>query len=259
MFDSVSILNTFAPGGAMYPGLKVINTYSNHSYGTVAEFRTQNAAGSDRPSILFSSNVRDKLTTEEVNHRTQKLILFLILFTTPILVGLSLYSSEIVSLIFNETWKDAAGIIKILSIAMIFRVISSQWHLGLLSQKKHLLLSKISVLFLFLFIVLFYFGIYNFGLQGAVYSVLVFYILTSSLIFRIFFINNIYLKDSLILVVLSLISVIIPKIVIDSGVELNNLIFGVLSSIISYIFLVYILNKTTYLLIKNQFNFASKN
>jgi len=53
---TLSILNTYASGGAMYPALRVVNTYSNHSYGTVAEFRTENASGSDRPSMLFSSN-----------------------------------------------------------------------------------------------------------------------------------------------------------------------------------------------------------
>jgi fibronectin-binding autotransporter adhesin len=47
------IENDYASGGIYYPGLSVINTRGNHSYGVVAEFRTNTAGDSDRPSILF--------------------------------------------------------------------------------------------------------------------------------------------------------------------------------------------------------------
>jgi hypothetical protein len=45
--------NDHASGGIYFPTLSVINTRGNHSYGVVAEFRTNTAGDGDRPSILF--------------------------------------------------------------------------------------------------------------------------------------------------------------------------------------------------------------
>ncbi len=47
------IQNDYASGNVYYPTLSVINTRGNHSYGNVAEFRTNTAGDNDRPSILF--------------------------------------------------------------------------------------------------------------------------------------------------------------------------------------------------------------
>lgn len=46
--------NTYSGGGVYYPAFKALNTYSNHSYGIVGEFRTQGTS-TDRPAILFSN------------------------------------------------------------------------------------------------------------------------------------------------------------------------------------------------------------
>ena len=55
--DNESLLyieNTYSSGGVFFPAALFKHTASNHSYGTVAEFRTEGTA-SDRPSILFSN------------------------------------------------------------------------------------------------------------------------------------------------------------------------------------------------------------
>lgn len=45
--------NDHSAGGVYFPSLSVINTRGNHSFGIVAEFRTNTSADTDKPSILF--------------------------------------------------------------------------------------------------------------------------------------------------------------------------------------------------------------
>ena len=57
--DNKSLLyieNEYLDGGVFFPAAKFTNLRSNHSYGIVSEFRTEDAAGTDRPAILFSHN-----------------------------------------------------------------------------------------------------------------------------------------------------------------------------------------------------------
>jgi hypothetical protein len=49
----VRFTNNYASGNVYYPTASFIQTRANHSYGIVSEFRTNTAADSDRPSILF--------------------------------------------------------------------------------------------------------------------------------------------------------------------------------------------------------------
>jgi hypothetical protein len=49
----VRFTNNYASGNVYYPTASFIQTRGNHSYGIVSEFRTNTAADSDRPSILF--------------------------------------------------------------------------------------------------------------------------------------------------------------------------------------------------------------
>jgi hypothetical protein len=55
----LTIENTHSSGGIFYPAARFIHTHSNHSYGHVAEFITEDSAGTDRPSILFSNSHSD--------------------------------------------------------------------------------------------------------------------------------------------------------------------------------------------------------
>jgi len=58
--DNESLLyveNTHSAGGTQFPAAMLTNTYGNHSFGTIAEFRIGNTAGTDRPSILFTNGV----------------------------------------------------------------------------------------------------------------------------------------------------------------------------------------------------------
>jgi hypothetical protein len=61
--DNISLFyskNTHSSGGIYYPNALFENTHSNHSYGIVAEFKTNTGAGTDRPNILFSSGHNTK-------------------------------------------------------------------------------------------------------------------------------------------------------------------------------------------------------
>jgi hypothetical protein len=49
----LKVENIYASGNTYYPTARFINTRGNHSYGVVAEFITNTAADTDRPSILF--------------------------------------------------------------------------------------------------------------------------------------------------------------------------------------------------------------
>ena len=48
------IENTYSSGGVFHPAALFKHTHANHSYGTVAEFRTEGTS-SDRPGVLFSN------------------------------------------------------------------------------------------------------------------------------------------------------------------------------------------------------------
>jgi hypothetical protein len=49
----LKIQNDHSTGGEYFPAASFINTRGNHSYGIVAEFKTNTAGDGDRPSILF--------------------------------------------------------------------------------------------------------------------------------------------------------------------------------------------------------------
>ena len=53
----LTVSNTHANGGIYYPAARFVNVRSNHSYGIVAEFRTDGVVGTDRPSILFTTDL----------------------------------------------------------------------------------------------------------------------------------------------------------------------------------------------------------
>ena len=58
--DNESLLyieNTHSAGGTQYPSAMFTNTNGDHSFGTIAEFRTGNVSGADRPSILFTNGI----------------------------------------------------------------------------------------------------------------------------------------------------------------------------------------------------------
>jgi len=52
--------NNHSAGGLYYPAAQFVNSYGNHSYGIVAGFKTGNASGADRPSILFYNDTAAK-------------------------------------------------------------------------------------------------------------------------------------------------------------------------------------------------------
>jgi hypothetical protein len=52
----LTVSNTYALGGIYYPAARFVNVRSNHSYGVVAEFRTDAVVGTDRPNILFTTD-----------------------------------------------------------------------------------------------------------------------------------------------------------------------------------------------------------
>ena len=56
----LSVINTHAAGGVYYPAARFVNQRGNHSYGIVAEFLTGSTSGTDRPSILFNTDISAK-------------------------------------------------------------------------------------------------------------------------------------------------------------------------------------------------------
>jgi hypothetical protein len=56
----LSVVNTHAGGGVYYPAARFVNQRGNHSYGIVAEFNTGSTSGTDRPSILFNTDINAK-------------------------------------------------------------------------------------------------------------------------------------------------------------------------------------------------------
>lgn len=54
----LNISNTYASGGVYFPATKFKNNFGNHSFGIVSEFSTGSGGGTDRPSILFYSDVQ---------------------------------------------------------------------------------------------------------------------------------------------------------------------------------------------------------
>jgi hypothetical protein len=53
----LALFENTSSGGIYYPAATFSNTNGNHSYGIVAGFKTGSASGSDRPSILFYSDL----------------------------------------------------------------------------------------------------------------------------------------------------------------------------------------------------------
>ena len=54
----LNISNTYASGGVYFPATKFKNNRGDHSFGIVSEFSTGSTNGSDRPSILFYSDIQ---------------------------------------------------------------------------------------------------------------------------------------------------------------------------------------------------------
>ena len=164
------------------------------------------------PSVLFTSNIRDELTIEHTYLRVQKTTLFLILLSAPIFISLYFYADVIISVMFNNEWEGLGPLLQILSIAMIPRVLSSQWYLGALVQEKYSLMSKFSIYYLGLFLILFLSGTYFFDLKGAVFSILIFYCSTLFLSKESIFKNNPYIKETFLMILYAMLCFSLVKI-----------------------------------------------
>jgi len=202
------------------------------------------------PSVLFSSNIREKLNLKNTYLRVQKVTLLLTLIGIPFYILLYFYSDLLTSLILDKNWNGVIPILKILCLAMIPRIISSQWYLSFLTQKKYRELSKISILYLISFALIFTVGTYTFGVEGSAYSILIFYLTTIVLSKEYMFSNNPYLKEILIFILSGLLSFLIFWAFISSDNSLTNLIFGTIFSTSLYCVIIYMsCNKTKNLLI----------
>lgn len=203
------------------------------------------------PSVLFSSNIRDDLVLDRVNLRTQKITVFLALVTSPIFFGIFFYANQIVSIIFNSNWLGVSPLLQILSLAMIPRVLSSQWYLALLKQKNYNLMTKLSICYFILFIALFIMGIYFFDLIGAVYAILIFYVSNILLAKQYLFSNNPYLKDTILILIIGFICFSFNWNILKFENNIINLIGGLILSVLLFLLMVHLSCKKTFGLIKN--------
>ena len=193
------------------------------------------------PSIIFSSNIRDNLTLEATYSRIQRITLIITFFSSPIFFGIFFYSDSLINILFNSNWSEVSPLLKILSIAMIPRLISSQWYLGHLHQKKYKYMSRISIRYLFIFLILFIPGTYFFQVEGSVYAILIFY--TSSLFIAkdFLFIKNPYLIDTFISVVIAFLSYYFLSSKITFENELYKVIIGSFISTSIYLLVSFII------------------
>ena len=192
------------------------------------------------PSVLFSSNIRDELTIEFTYLRVQKVTLFLIFLSTPIFISLYFYADVIISVLFNNEWDGLGPLLQILSLAMIPRALSSQWYLGHLVKEKYSLMSKFSIYYLGLFLILFLSGSYFFDLKGAVFSILIFYFSTLFLSKESIFKNNPYLKETLLMIIYGILCFYLVKYFIHFNQVFVNLVFSLVISFTLYFLIVYL-------------------
>ena len=186
------------------------------------------------PGILFSSNIRDQITMSQTNSRIQKTTLFLIIFTSPIFLGLFFFSEEVIFYMLNEKWAGAAPILEILSLAMIPRVLSSQWVLIPMIQSRYSYLSKISFYYLILFTILFFAGINTFDLYGGACAILLFYVSTILLSKNYFLKSNKYLFETCLIIINSFFSFLVFSEMVFLENKLVNLILVIVLSLILY-------------------------
>ena len=192
------------------------------------------------PSVLFTSNIRDELTIEFTYLRVQKTTLFLILLSSPIFISLYFYADNLVSILFNSKWEGLDSLLQILSLAMIPRVLSSQWYLGPLVQEKYSLMSKFSIYYLGLFLILFLPGTYFFDLKGAVFSILIFYCFTLFLSRESIFKNNPYIKETFLMILYGMLCFSLVKNFIHFDSVRMNLIISLMISFFLYFGIIYL-------------------
>jgi O-antigen/teichoic acid export membrane protein len=186
------------------------------------------------PNIIFSSNIRDQLTMSQTNDRIQKTTLFLIISTAPIFFGLFVFSEQVIFYLFNEKWDGTIPLLKILSLAMIPRVLSSQWTLIPLIKSRYSYLSRVSFYYLVLFIFLICFGINTFDLNGGVFAILIFYLSTLLLSKNYLLKSNKYLTETILIIVYSFFSYLVFSNMIFFENDLINMISVILLSLILY-------------------------
>lgn len=209
------------------------------------------------PGILFSSNIRDELNFQETNERVQKTTLILIFLTAPIFFGQFFFSEKIIDYLFNIQWQETSDLLKILSIAMIPRVLSSQWAFIPLVQSRYLYLSKLSFYYLILFLLLFIVGTYYFELYGGVLAILIFYCLTIYMSKNYLIKSNKYLLETILIILYGFISFLLFY---DLKIFENDLtnFFSIISlSLIFYFFTIFITCNKTRKMINQLSNFNS--
>ena len=191
------------------------------------------------PSVLFSSNIRDKMNQSETILRIQKTTLMLTFICTPLFIGLYFFSNDIVTFLFNENWSNTIPILKILSLAMIPRVLSSQWYLIPLVNSNYNYMSRISLIFLAVFVILFTSGTLFFDMKGAAISILLFYVMTISLSSNYLLFDNLYLKENIFLLFHGTLSFGVSYLLYSFNKTFLLLTLSVVISIALYFILIY--------------------
>lgn len=165
------------------------------------------------PGLLHSSNSRDNLSLNSVIRRSNLLSFYLVFFSAPLFIYVYFYSDLLVSFFLGVKWVESIGILKILSISMIPRVFTSQWHLKYLHLGQFNYLSKVSFLLLILNIIVFCFLTFYFDLVGASIATGVFYFFVTFFDLKNFYLRNKYFTSvvksiSLSLLIFSLLRIV---------------------------------------------------
>lgn len=128
------------------------------------------------PNLLYSSNLRDNLSLNNVIERSNSFSFYLVFFSTPLFVYVYYYADELILWFLGKKWINSTDVLKVLSVSMIPRVFASQWHLKYLHLGEFKLLSKLSFIFSIVYVFILCLLTYFFDLIGASIATGIFYI-----------------------------------------------------------------------------------
>lgn len=207
--------------------------------------QVMNLLTSYMPGLFFSSNIRDQFTIQDLNLRMQKLILFLIIISSPIIFIIFFYAEYLIGILFENNWNDMIPILKILILSIIPKILSSQWIQQYFLKNNFKKISKISSIYAIIFILFVSIGTYYFDIYGTSYAILAFNICTIFLVHKIIFQKNIYLKETVNGVLFSFLIVMFFKRLDDFNFLTFDPLVSISFSLLVYTLFLYIFFKKT--------------
>ena len=201
------------------------------------------------PGILFSNQTSQNLSLQDSSNKIKDLLFYLALISLPIFASFYFFSTEIITLLLGDQWKISSPMLKILSIAMFFKIISSQWTVIPLLKKEFVYMSKISIIYLVYFIVLFYGFTYAYNSIGSSIAILIFNISMLFLVPRNILFDK-FLFKKLILLLFICFSIFYIVNILSRYFDVTGIYYLLINIFIASAFYLFI----TFLIFKSQVN-----